>query len=137
MFCVIFLYFLLFEEPLNIWSSNVKSLAFFPTEKRLRCRRQTLSRQASRGLVGAGLLAAGVSAAASVGALASAGATATTRVSAMIPRAFTNVDRAMKAMQWATGVAVFTITVADALTEKATRAPVAWNSAGGDAMEES
>lgn len=55
----------------------------------------------------------------------------------MIPRAFTNVDQAIKAMQWATGVAIFTISVADALTEKATRAPVSRNRAGGDAMEES
>lgn len=86
-------------------------------------RRQTLSRQATRGLVGAGIVAAGVSAVASAGGLASAGVAAT----AMVPRGVRGVQKGVQALEWATGVAVVAVAAADVVSTLVTRAPVPRN----------
>lgn len=86
-------------------------------------RRQTLSRQATRGLVGAGIVAAGVSAVASAGGLASAGVAATT----LVPRGVRGVQKGVQALEWATGVAVVAVAAADVVSTLVTRAPVARN----------
>lgn len=78
-----------------------------------------MSRQATRGLVGAGVAAAGVSAVVSVGVFTSAGVTAT----AMVPRGMLGIQRTVKAVEWATGVAVVAVSVADAVSTLVTKAP--------------
>lgn len=80
-------------------------------------RRQTLSRQASRGLVGAGVVAAGVSAVASAGGLTSAGVAAT----AMVPRGARGIHKTLKAVEWAVGMSVVAVSVADGVSSLVTR----------------
>ncbi|CAM9462249.1 unnamed protein product, partial [Hapterophycus canaliculatus] len=120
-----------FGEGASGWSgyslltNNCETFAYWcSTGRRARSHlRQTLSRQATRGLVGAGIVAAGVSAVASAGGLASAGVAAT----AFVPRGVKGVQRGVKALEWATGVAVVAVAAADVVSTLVTRAPVARN----------
>lgn len=73
--------------------------------------------------MGAGIVAAGVSAVASAGGLASAGVAAT----ALVPRGVRGVQRGVQALEWATGVAVVAVAAADVVSTMVTRAPVARN----------
>lgn len=73
--------------------------------------------------MGAGIVAAGVSAVASAGGLASAGMAAT----ALVPRGVRGVKRGVEALEWATGVAVVAVAAADVVSTLVTRAPVARN----------
>ncbi|CAM9277484.1 unnamed protein product [Scytosiphon promiscuus] len=114
-----------FGEGASGWSgyslltNNCETFAYWCSTGR----RQTLSRQATRGLVGAGIVAAGVSAVASAGGLASAGVAAT----ALVPRGVRGVQRGVQALEWATGVAVVAVAAADVVSTLVTRAPVARN----------
>lgn len=86
-------------------------------------RRQTLSRQATRGLVGGGVVAASVSAGVSV--MASAGGLASAGVATramMAPRGFYGLHKAVKTLELATGVAVVAVSLVDAVSTLATRA---------------
>lgn len=73
--------------------------------------------------MGAGIVAAGVSAVASAGGLASAGVAAT----AFVPRGVRGVQRGVQALEWATGVAVVAVAAADVVSTLVTRAPVTRN----------
>lgn len=88
-------------------------------------RRQTLSRQATRGLVGGGVVAAsvsaGVSVMASAGGFASASAGMAARA-AMVPRGVYGLHKTVKALEMAAGVAVVTVSLVDAVSSLATRA---------------
>eukprot|EP00903_Cladosiphon_okamuranus_P015476 g14288.t1 len=114
-----------FGEGASGWSgyslltNNCETFAYWCSTGR----RQTLSRQATRGLVGAGIVAAGVSAIASTGGLASAGMAAT----ALVPRGVRGVQRGVQALEWATGVAIVAVAAADVVSTLVTRAPVARN----------
>lgn len=72
-------------------------------------RRGTLSRQAARGLVGAGVIAAGVYAVAAAGTLNSA-----VRIAAG-SRKFNAIRKTYKAVQWTAGAATLAITLADVI----------------------
>ncbi|CAM9975442.1 unnamed protein product [Laminaria digitata] len=86
-------------------------------------RRQTLSRQATRGLVGGGVVAASVSAGVSV--MASAGGVASAGVAAramVAPRGFCGLHKAVKTLELVTGAAMVAVSLADAVSTLATRA---------------
>lgn len=70
---------------------------------------------------------AGVSAVASV---ASAGgvATAAGGALAMVPRGVSGINRTVRAVEWATGVAVVAVSLADVTSTLVTRAPTTRNS---------
>ncbi|CAM9120423.1 unnamed protein product [Ectocarpus sp. 4 AP-2014] len=103
----------------NLCTNNCETFAYWCSTGR----RQVLSRQAARGLVGAGVVAAGASAVVSAGGFASAGAAATV----LVPRGVRGVQRGVKAIEWATGVAVVAVAAADVVSTLVTRAPVERN----------
>lgn len=88
-------------------------------------RRNTLSRQATRALVGAGVVAGGVSAAAAASAAASAGGFASlagVTSAAMIPRGIRQIHSTLKMVEVAVGVATVIGMLSDVVSLKVTRA---------------
>ncbi|CAM9721580.1 unnamed protein product [Sphacelaria rigidula] len=90
-------------------------------------RRTTLSRQASRGLVGAGVVAASVSACAAAGAAAGSFAGAAGAATAMVPRGVRGVQRTVQVLEWTAGAAALAFTLADFASMVVTRSPVERN----------
>lgn len=91
------------------------------------CRRRTLSRQASRGLVGAGVVAASVSACAAAGAAAGSFVGATSAATAMIPRSVRGIQRTIQVLEWTAGTAAVVFTLADMVSLVVTRSPTERN----------
>lgn len=103
------------------------ALPYSATLTHVHIRRTTLSRQASRGLVGAGVVAAGVSACAAAGAAAGSFAGAAGAATAMVPRGVRGVQKTVQVLEWTAGAAALAFTLADMASMVVTRSPVERN----------
>lgn len=130
----------LFEDS-NVVAVTQAMLELFPPPNPVvffNDRRNTLSRQAARGLVGAGVVAASVSAVAAASTFSSAAGIAT---ATMVPRGVKTFRRTFQALEWTAGAAALAFTLADVISLAVTR-PAPANAAvaaaaGGGAAERS